>query len=275
MTALFVLFASVSGAETTWAKTAGPGEVCEKDKDLPLPPKRVLVLNLLPQGDAEPSLATAFAEDMRLAISELNHAVLLSMEGALEAGAKETDVCSKSECLSEIGEATSVDFILYGNLFKEPLDEGLGWKVEVQLFDVEKGRPIDKLLAQSVEPALIGSSLRDGVPSFIPQPPKRKVIDCGPPALPERPVFILGSALTFLGTVLTVSSVAWTLDLNDKLTRTEVHRGLKTEALSTAPYAISAVVGSGILLVGGAAVMAAGVFILPDESVPGEGEASE
>jgi len=270
---LVCLFA-LHTATAAHAKKAGPGEVCEEDKDLPRPPKRVLVLTPIPQKDAEPPLANAFAEDMRMSVSELDHVVLLSIDGALEAGASDTDSCARSSCLADIAEVTGVDYIVYGKLFKERLDDGLGWRVETRIFDADKGRPIDKIEAKSTEPALIGEALRTGVPTLVPPLPELKVVDCGPPDLPERPLFILGSAITLTGAVTTLGSVFWLLDLEDNLSRKDVHRGLKDESLNLWPYAVGAIAASSVVLVAGASVMTAGVFILPPEEdeTPGGAE---
>lgn len=260
------LLASTSAAPALAAsQKAGPGEVCEEDKDEPRPPRRILVLDLVTVGEAEPALATAFAEDIRSSVVDRDDLVLFSQEAAVATGVAGLDTCEKSTCMAEIAEATESTFILYGTLRRVTVDGQVGWNAEVRVFDAEKGRPLGKFDAQSTEPAQIGATLRKEGPALVPPLPELKVVDCGPPALVERPLFILGTATTLIGTVAFLGAAAWAVDLEQKLGSPVAHRDLKWEAVLFGRYALAATAASTLVVATGVGLLAAGVLIVEEE----------
>lgn len=247
------------------SKKAGPGEVCEEDKDEPRPPRRILVLDLVTEGDAEPALAKAFAEDIRSTIVDRDDLVLFSQEAAVATGVEGLDSCQKSTCMADIAAATESTFVLYGTLRRVTIDGQVGWNAEVRVYDATEGRPLGKFDAQSTEPAQIGAALRDEGPKLVPLLPELKVVDCGPPALVERPLFILGTATTLLGAVAFLGAAAWAVDLEQKLASPVAHRDLKWEAVLFGRYALAATAASTLVVATGVGLLAAGVLIVEEE----------
>jgi hypothetical protein len=183
--------------------------------------------------------------------------------------------CSRGSCMGDLAEATSADWIVYGQLANAAPPLLL---YEVKLFNAELGRIVSRSSAEAPNARFLTAAVPAVLAQLIedPPPPPPRPAPPKEPSLLESPLLIGGTTLLLAGGVLALGAAGWLASAEATLWVPEVSRALKTDALTYWPYVAGALAVSPLIIAAGVVLMGISPLFLPDvEQTPAPSDGAE